>query len=440
MEKSVYFVSLGCPKNFVDTEVLAGSLLSSGWNLVFEPADADLYVINSCAFIPSARAEAEKAVKEAVRWKKKYGGRLAVAGCLSKYDLENGVYRKKFPEVDIWSGPDDVGSFARIVNEAAKPEISRPGAHYLYDHRTPRLQLTLPHVAYLKIADGCDNRCAYCAIPDIRGTLRSRPAESVVAEAQNLVAAGVKELIIIAQDLTAYGHDRSGKSELAALLRQIEELEGDFVMRLLYTHPAHYTDEFISCMAESRKILPYLDIPLQHISDALLLKMGRKADGKSIRALLAKLRRSIKDLTLRTTFIAGLPGETEEDFLELCAFLKEERFERAGVFAYSPEQNTPAAGFAGQVDAETAKKRVRKLMKIQREVMASRQAEQIGRVERVLIDTVESRTLAVGRGRMDAPDIDNQIVVKSRRKLTAGGFYDVKIIDADQFQLWGETV
>lgn len=438
MPGSVYFVSLGCPKNFVDTELLAGSLLSEGWQLEFEPEYADLYVVNTCAFLPAARREAEAAIKTALKWKKRTGGAVVVAGCLSQYDAEKGEYAARYPEVDAWTTPDEVGRFAAVLSGGRRSRKESPA--YLYDHKSPRLQLTLPHFAYLKIADGCDNRCSYCAIPDIRGGLRSRPSASVVKEAENLIDSGVKELVVIAQDVTAYGHDRPESADtLASLLKKLEKLDGDFVMRLLYTHPAHYTEELIDVLAASKKVLPYLDMPLQHIDDAILKKMNRKTDSAAIRSLLAELRSRIPNLAVRSTFIAGLPGEGEEEFAKLCDFLREQRFERAGVFAYSPERGTPAASMPGQVEPEVAKKRVRKLMKIQEKILEERQREAIGSVQRVLIDFAEGKT-AVGRSYLDAPEIDNRTVVRAGKKLKPGEFHRVRIVDGDRFQLWGELL
>ncbi len=436
MPGSVYFVSLGCPKNFVDTELLAGSLLSAGWQLEFEPEYADLYVVNTCAFLPAARREAEDAIKTALKWKKRTGGAVVVAGCLSQYDRENGDYAERYPDVDVWTTPDEVGRFSEILSGGERSSNALPV--YIYDHKSPRLQLTLPHFAYLKIADGCNNRCAYCAIPSIRGGLRSRPSESVIKEAENLISSGVRELVIIAQDVTAYGHDRPESGDtLASLLKKLETLDGDFVMRLLYTHPAHYTGELIDYLAGSAKTLPYLDIPLQHINDNILRRMGRKTTSAATRKLLADLRKNIPRLVLRSTFIAGLPGEGEEEFKELCDFVEEQRFERAGVFAYSPEKGTPAADMPDRADAETVRKRVKKIMKMQEKIMAECQQSEIGKIHRVLIDCVDGKT-SVGRSFMDAPEIDNRIVIRAGKKLKAGEFYNVKIVDGDRFQLWGE--
>ena len=292
--RGVFLVSLGCPKNLVDTELLAGALLSSNRHITFDDRQADIYIINTCAFIPAARKEAEEAIKTAVKWKKrvkKMTRHIIVAGCLPQYD-KGGDYRKLYPEVDVWMGVNNIPELEKIIksfdqaDEKIIPEIAE-NPNYLYNHTEPRLQLTLPHMAYLKIADGCNNHCSYCAIPSIRGELRSRTIVSVVAEAKILIENGVKELVIIAQDITVFGHDRPQDNEnLAKLLQQLEALEGDFKLRLLYTHPAHYTDELIEVIKNSKKILPYLDMPLQHISDRILKDMNRHVTKEQVLALL----------------------------------------------------------------------------------------------------------------------------------------------------------
>ena len=325
-----------------------------GRTLAFKPDEADLYVINTCAFIPAARDEAREAIEDGIAWKQEKPGRLlVVAGCLTEWDKDGSV-RKEYPEVDLWTGVNQVAEIARLLDRQSTLPENAEEPVYLYDDCTPRLQLTLPHLAYLKIADGCNNRCTYCSIPGIRGRLRTRPMESVVREARNLIEGGVRELLVIAQDITVYGNDRPESGDtLARLLTALNALEGNFVIRLLYTHPAHYTEEFIDFMARGNtKVLPYLDIPLQHISDRILKQMNRHVTRKQTEELLTKLRERIPGLTLRTTFITGFPGETEEEYQELKSFAKKFKFERCGVFPYSPEPRTPAAAFPDQVPAE----------------------------------------------------------------------------------------
>ncbi|MDR0932639.1 MAG: 30S ribosomal protein S12 methylthiotransferase RimO [Victivallales bacterium] len=438
--QAVYLVSLGCSKNLVDTEVIAGVLLTSGRTLAFDPDEADLYIINTCAFIPAARSEAQSAIEEALEWKSEKPERIVVvAGCLTEWD-KSGDYRKKYPEIDLWTGVNDVDTIAALLDkQSALANSEKP--IWLYDHTTPRLLLTVPHMAYLKIADGCDNCCSYCAIPGIRGALRSRNIASVVAEAKNLVSAGVKELLIIAQDITAFGTDRIADGEnIVDLLKELDAIPGDFVIRLLYTHPAHYSDEFIDFMARTdTKVLPYLDIPLQHINDRILSAMGRKVTKSQTVELLKKLRKKIKDLTIRTTFITGFPGETEEEFEELVEFMKTQNFERCGVFPYSPEPGTPAAKMPNQIPEQIAENRAKKLMTLQKKIMKKANRDWIGREVCMLIDEVDGK-VAIGRSMMDAPEIDNRIFLPNAKKIKVGNFCRVRITDADSYEYIAEQV
>ena len=433
MRDTVYTISLGCPKNLVDTEVMTGLLLTRGFQLTDDPREADTYLVNTCAFLPEAREEAGENIRAAIRWKKqrKSGRRIVVAGCLCQ-KLPPATLRETYPEVDVFLPVDAIGRLPEILRGAAIPDC--PGEpRFLADETMPRLLLTMPHVAFLKIADGCNNRCAYCSIPGIRGRLRCRTPESILAEAKNLLAGGVKELVVIAQDITAY--DRPGGA--GGLVRELNELDGDFRIRLLYTHPAHYTDDFISAVAECEKAIPYLDIPLQHISDRILKAQFRHVTAKQTRELLKQLRAAIPGLVLRTTFITGLPGETEAEFAELKGFIREQRFERCGVFAYSPEPDTPAANYPDQIPYEVAKARADELMALQIPIMRERNREWIGRTDRVLIDEV-GRGGAFGRGTPDAPEIDNRVRISASRRLKTGHFYDIVYVGADEFELQGE--
>ena len=439
--KNIFMVSLGCSKNLVDTEIIAGSLLSAGYNWAFEPDEAGIYIINTCAFLPAARQEAFEAIEDAVAWKEEVPGRMVVvSGCLPQWDKENEC-RNAFPEVDLWTGVNDLENIVKHIEEKSSV-YGKSAPVYLYNENTPRLQLTVPHMAYLKIADGCNNCCTYCAIPGIRGTLRSRTVSSVVKEAENLIANGVKELLVIAQDITAFGADRPESGEtLVTLLEALNNIEGEFVIRLLYTHPAHYTDEFIDFLARrDTKVLPYIDMPLQHISDRILKDMHRHVTKARILEILKALRERVKDLTLRTTFITGFPGETEEEFNELLAFIKEQKFERCGVFPYSAEPRTPAAKMKDQVPAEVAEERAAKLMRIQKNIMKKANKAWIGREVTVLVDAVENG-FAQGRAMMDAPEIDNSILFPAPgRKVKAGTFCQVRITDADSYEFTGEIV
>ena len=438
--EGVYLVSLGCPKNLVDSEVMAGILLTNGILLNFDKNSAEYYLINTCAFLPGARSECESAIAEGIRWKLQAPGvrKLIVAGCLIQQD-KNNLIRSKYPEVDAWSGVDGVGEIFKTFQAAKDGYTAGDAAEptYLYDEKSPRLQLTLPHVAYLKISDGCNNRCAYCSIPLIRGSLRSRSIESVIAEAKNLIANNVKELIVIAQDVTAYGADRNDGTTLAKLLHEMDKLEGDFFIRLLYTHPAHYTDEFFAEYAVNKHIAPYLDIPLQHINSDILLKMGRKTDRKTIEDVLAKIRTARPETAIRTTFITGLPGEGEAEFAELMEFVQTQKFARLGVFSYSPEPGTPAAERTDRVENSEAEERAAQIMELQEKIALAHNQSLVGKTLTVICDEADGRSGA-GRTLADAPDIDNIVYFSGSRRLKTGEMYKVLITEAETFDLYGK--
>ena len=434
-----FIAALGCPKNLVESELISGAFLAAGDSICFDPEDADVYLINTCAFLPEARGEAAAELTDAVEWKRALPGRkIAVAGCLMNHP-QFPEFKEHFKEVDLWCQINDTARLRDLLFNNAEPSAPGEKCTYLCNENMPRIQLTLPHVAYLKICDGCNNCCSYCVIPALRGSLRSRSVSSILSEARTLIANGVKELIVIAQDITAYGHDLTGGENLAGLLRALENIEGKFTIRLLYTHPAHYTDELIEVLANSKKILPYLDMPLQHISDRILKAMNRHTDSESIKSLIAKLRSAIKDLTLRTTFITGLPGETEAEFEELCQFVKDCGFERMGVFAFAPEPGTPAAEMPDQIPLEIAEERAAGLMKIQQEIMKRSQRKKIGSTQTVLIDQIDEGT-AYARGAADAPDIDNMILFNAQRSMKPGAFVTVKIVKTAGSDLIAEKV
>lgn len=437
---AVAFVSLGCPKNLVETELMAGNLLTNGWVYAEDADDADVLVINTCCFIPEAREETAGAVKEALKWKRRRPGRtVAVAGCLVEWDRD-ARWREKFPGVDFWCGGNASKVLAEVLKGAAPGGRTGCASSFIGDENSPRLQLTLPHLAYLKIADGCDNRCSYCAIPNIRGGLRSRNIDSLLSEAEMLVKNGVRELVLIAQDITAFGMDRTGRTgELAELIRRLDGLNAprEFKIRLLYTHPAHYDDELIGVLASAERVIPYLDIPLQHINDGILRRMGRRTGSAEITGLLDRLRRAIPDLTVRTTFITGFPGEGEAEFAELENFIKDQRFDRMGVFAYSPEQGTPAAEFPDQVPQEVACARADKLNRIQQGILAEKLDRAVGSVVTAMIDSSGGGE-AIGRGPADAPDIDTFIRIKGGR-LRPGEFVPVRITGRKGLESTAET-
>lgn len=434
-----YLVALGCPKNLVDSEVIAGVLATSGYALTFEPEDADIFVINTCAFLPQARSEAAGVIEEACRWKAAAPEhrRIAVTGCLPEYDRRSHEYCEAFPQVDIWCRIDDMTKLPALLRGSAAGQPDGAASSYLYDENTPRLQLTMPHIGSVKIAEGCNNRCSYCSIPFIRGGLRSRSISSVAAEARQLIRGGVKELQILAQDITAFGHD-TGES-LAGLLRELDRLPGDFRMRLLYTHPAHYTPELIEVLATAEKVLPYLDMPLQHISDKILKSMNRHIGRSGIEKLIFDLRSAISGLTLRTTFITGLPGEGEAEFAELADFVRRTKFERMGVFAYSPEPGTPAAKMKDIPPFETAEERAKLLMTRQVARMKRANKKLIGTRQEVLVDFIDG-DWAAGRSAMDAPEIDNLIWFPKDRRTGAGKYIQVEIVGTQGCDLTAEIV
>ena len=416
--KMVCIVSLGCPKNFVDTEVAAGSLLCRGLGITGDAEEADLLLINTCAFIEPARKEATEEIRKAVRWKKKRAGReIVVAGCLNQW---NGAadLRKRFPEVDLWTGIDAVERMGELLARphlSAGTEISAVPS-YLYDETTPRVLLTPGHYAYLKIADGCDNRCAYCSIPGIRGPLRSRSLKSVLAEARALIDGGVKELIVIAQDTTAFRRDRGEKNAAAKLIRELDRLDGDYRFRLMYLHPASVTDAVVGALADAEHLARCVEMPLQHIADRMLLSMGRKVGEKTTREAVRKVR-EIARCAIRTTFMVGFPGETEDDFETLLRYVEEEKFARLGAFCFSPEKGTPAAAFPHPVPRKTAQRRYERLLEAQNAISLAANRELVGKEISVIVDSVEGRGKGFGRTELDAPEIDNQIVL---RKIPTG--------------------
>lgn len=444
----VYSVSLGCPKNFVDTEILTGHLLSGNIGLTEKPESADVYMINTCAFIPPARTEAESFIRKAIVWKKKSPKfrKIAICGCLVQWDKKS-EYAEKYPEVDLWLGIDKIASIAKHIGQLFEKETVKPirvltsSPGYIYDENTARLQLTPKHYAYVKIAEGCNNRCTYCSIPGIRGALRSRNSESIQKEAQNLIGNGCRELILIGQDTTAFGRDLDDKNEnLPTLLKKLDDIEGDFWIRLLYTHPAHFTDELISVFKNSKHIIPYIDMPLQHISDRILASMGRKVRSGQIKNLLSKLRSEIPGISIRTTFLIGYPGETENDFTELSDFVKAQKFDRLGVFTYYPEPGTPAAAFGEKVPSAVAEKRKDLIMRIQAEISLEHNISLAGKTLDVLVDRIEKGE-AFGRTYMDSPDIDNLVKINiGKTKISAGDLIRVTVKNAGAYDIEGVLI
>ena len=442
---SVHIVSLGCPKNLVDTEVISGNLLKKGIGLSADPDSADVFLVNTCAFLSSARDEASEWIQKGVNWKKKSPRfrRIVVSGCVSEWD-RTGEFRKKYPEVDIWSRVDDIGVLGEKIEKlfmsgketsAMVPPCSK-APEFLYDEKTPRLQLTPRHYAYLKISDGCSNRCSYCLIPEIRGKLRSRTVNSILKEAENLISNGVYELILIAQDTTAFGLDaKSGHDDICTLLEKLDSIKKEnFKIRLMYTHPAHITGKLLDIVKNASHIMPYLDIPLQHISDRILKRMKRKISGDEIRSILHEARKTIPGLAIRTTFITGFPGEQESDSQELQEFVAKEKFERLGAFAYSPEPGTESANFTDQIPLETAEKRRDAIMELQAGISLKANKKLVGRNFDVIIDDIDNDA-AYGRTYMDAPEIDNSVTIRQKTGIEKGTVIKCRITGAEEYNL-----
>lgn len=437
----VRLVSLGCPKNTVDTGVAAGALLVDGFGLTANDDEADVIWINTCAFLLSARKEAMQEIRRACAWKKRHAGRLVVvAGCLPQWD-KDGAVRAQFPEVDAWEGidhPADLGAVLKRLT-AKKPLLKKQTAgtcSWLYDENTPRLPIESGHYAYLKIADGCCNCCTYCLIPSIRGPLRSRTVQSVVAEAKSLIELGYRELILIAQDTGAFGRDRGGTSELPDLLAALDKLAGDFRIRLMYVHPASITDVMIRAFRKCRRLIPHIEMPVQHLSNPVMAAMNRHITAKQQTDVIRKLRDA--GFTIRTTLMTGFPGETEEDFQTLLEAVKFRVFSRIGVFVYSPEDSTPAAAMKNRVPAKVAAARAAMIAAEQEKISLETNRALVGQAVEVILDEDAGRGRWRGRMLMDAPDIDQTVhVSQCPSGLTAGTVVQVKVTRGTAYDLYG---
>lgn len=438
----VAVVSLGCAKNQVDAEQMMARLAAEGYAFVEEPGLSDIVLLNTCGFITAAKEEAIEWLNELITLKNegkiKY---IVVTGCLSERYREEFV--KEFPEVDAVVGISEYEHIADIFVEMTKAPVCRFGKKEDHTMEGRRILSTLPHYAYMRIADGCDNCCTYCAIPQIRGRFRSRPMENIVEESKKLAADGVKELVIIAQDVTRYGLDLYGRLALPKLLDKLCEIDGFKWIRLLYCYPERITDELIDCIKRQDKVVKYLDIPLQHCDGELLKKMNRRGDENSLRELIAKLRREIPGITLRTTFITGFPGETEEQFNRLGEFAQDMRFERMGCFAYSEEENTIAAAMPDQIDEEVREHRKEILEEQQDTRVAELYESMIGGEVEVVVEGYD-RYLEhfFGRSAMFAPEIDGMIYFSAPKdtKLPIGKFVKIRITDVLDNNLIGELL
>ena len=431
-------VSLGCAKNRVDAELMLGVLVKEGFELESDPAKADAIIVNTCGFIEAAKQESIDTILEMADYKNDNCKALIVTGCLSKRykdDLPEGL-----PEVDAFLGIGEGEKIAQVVRECvAGKRIVDADAGFKYIEDVSRVLTTPGYTAYVKIADGCNNRCAFCAIPYIRGNYISRTMENIEREVRELAANGVKEVVLIAQDTTYYGKDLYHKPMLAELLRRVAAIDGIHWVRALYCYPELIDDELLRVMKEEPKVCPYLDIPLQHINDKVLKEMNRRGDSKLIRGLYKKIR-DLGGFALRTTMIAGFPGETEEEFNELQDFVKECPFDRLGVFAYSEEEGTPAGIREDQVPMRTRKSREGKIMRAQKKISKAFNKSRIGSVCEVLVEGQEDSGLYYGRSQWEAPETDGKVYIKLADGLEIGSFVNVQIVDAEDYDVTGVPV
>jgi ribosomal protein S12 methylthiotransferase len=438
------FVSLGCPKNLVDSERMLGKLAQDGYALQADPEGADVVVVNTCGFIEPARQESLGVIREMLALKAKGKvGSVVVAGCLAERRGEELL--ADVPGVDHIVGVFGREEITQVVDRALERHLEqrslfRPAPVHAQED-TARLRITPRHYAYLKISEGCDRLCTFCAIPGMRGKHVTKPIEEVVREARELIADGVRELIIVAQDTTYYGLDLYGRVRLAELLRELDQLEGLEWIRVLYAYPIHFTDELIETLATAKKIVPYLDMPLQHINDRVLKRMQRRVNRERTEELLSRLRAAVPGLVLRTTFIVGFPGETDAEFEELLAFTRAQRFERVGVFPYSLEPGTPAARLDEHLPEDVKSERRNRLMEAQQEVAFAWTQAQVGREMDVIVDSrdAEAPNHVVARGHADAPEIDASVRVKGKG-LKAGDLVRIKVTAADGYDLLARAI
>ena len=438
---NVGFISLGCSKNLVDTEIAIGILKNRRFNIVNDPKQADIIVINTCGFIESAKEEAINTILEMAEYKNKRCKYLIAMGCLVERYKEE--LEKSLPEVDLFIKFSDYNQFEKsiekLVNNIQEEEEKDFNRLENYINKTIT---TGTKTAYLRIAEGCSNRCTYCAIPYIRGPLVSRKFEDIIEEANDLAQKGYEEIIVIAQDTTKYGVDLYGKPRLAELLDELSKIESIKWIRFLYSYPETITDELIKIVKENDKICNYFDIPLQHISTSVLKRMNRKSNEESIKTLIKKIKKEIPDVTLRTSLIVGFPGETGEDFQKLYNFVKETRFDKLGVFMYSKEDGTPAEKLPDQIHGNTKKSRHNKIMELQQEISQENLKEKIGKQYEVLIEnkTFDNKHL-IGRTKMDVPEMDGVIYIENiNNEDLINKFISCKIVDIKDYDLIGEII
>ncbi len=434
------FVSLGCAKNLTDAETMAGILAAEGHEICAKVEDARVVIVNTCGFIESAKEESIAEIIKAAQLKEQNCKLLIVTGCLSqRYSDE---FLENFPEVDAVIGTASYNEIAEVIKRAEKGEkcVEVGDINAPLEESEYRIN-SCGAYAYLKIAEGCDNHCTYCIIPKLRGKYRSRKSEDILLEAKRLAESGVKELIVIAQDTSRYGEDLEEDINLAGLLRKLCKPDGIEWIRVLYIYPEKMTDELIDTFCEEEKIVPYVDIPIQHCNDEVLKRMGRRTNKKQILSVIEKLRKKVKDITIRTSLISGFPGETKEQHKELLEFIKEVKFDRLGAFAYSKEEDTPAALLKGQLSEKEKKRRADEIMRVQAQISMAKQKQKEGKVIRVLTEGYdEDNFMYYGRSAKDAPQVDTLIYFASEEETKIGTFADVLILDSDEYDLTGKRL
>lgn len=437
----ISMVSLGCPKNQVDAEQMLYSLKQAGYEIGVPEAEADAIIINTCGFIEDAKSEAIENILEAAQYKVDGNCKaVIVTGCLAERYQDD--VTTEIPEADVCVGIGSNGNIAEIVKNAIEGKTKNSyGEKEDLDLNGKRILGGWPYTAYLKVGDGCDNCCTYCAIPKIRGRMRSRKIEDCVSEAKELALGGVRELIVVAQDTTAYGTDIYGESKLCELLRELCKIDGIEWIRTLYTYPERITDDLLELIANEKKLVKYLDIPIQHANGEILKRMNRRGDKDTLLALVKKIRAIVPNVTLRTTLITGFPGETEAQYEELHNFVREARFDRLGCFTYSAEEGTIAAEYADQIDQQTKQDRAEHIMETQLDIAASCNEAKIGTVQKVLIEGWDDYIKCYyGRSEADAPEIDGKVFFMAKEQLLIGDFVDVQINDILEYDLLGEQI
>ena len=436
----IMFISLGCDKNLVDSEKMLGMLADKGFEFTDDESEAEVAVVNTCTFIHDAKEESINTLIEMGQYKTEGKLKALIAtGCLAQRYHEE--IREEIPEVDAILGTTAIEHIVEAVEEVLKGHKAEhlEDLQYLAATGGRRVVTTGGHFAYLKIAEGCDKFCTYCIIPKVRGRFRSVPMEDLLSEARELAAQGVKELILVAQETTLYGKDLYGKKCLAELLHKLCEIEGLYWIRILYCYPEEIDDELIAAIRDEEKIVPYLDLPIQHASDSILKRMGRRTSNEDLRRIIGKLRAEIPDISLRTSLITGFPGETEEDHEELYRFVNEMEFDRLGVFTYSQEENTPAAVMPNQVDEEVKEARRDEIMELQQAIAFEKAEDMVGQVLWCMIEgKVADEDVYVGRTYKDAPNVDGYIFVQTSATLMTGDFVKVQVTDSNEYDLIGE--